>query len=266
VDATALARDLATMESFPYTDTYGEFVCGAWKSCAAWNGTGAGGHTSLDAYEGPAVLTDLGLQLPYLNDLVNRLFDTSLLRYGRIARLTPGSALVPHRDYLELDSDLIRIHLPLETDDACLNSHEGVVYHMNVGEIWFLDATKTHSAFSAWDRDRTHLVLDFRAPSIDDVMTSGPGDGGIPPERTITRPPLTTEEAEAFVAAGALMKPSTHREFLKIAITALFTRDIAPEEVFTLFESAAERSDDPAVIETVAPMRGYFLHTRPASR
>jgi hypothetical protein len=62
------------------------------------------------------------------------------------------------------------------------------------------------------------------------------------------------------------MKPSTHREFLKIAITALFTRDIAPEEVFTLFESAAERSDDPAVIETVAPMRGYFLHTRPASR
>jgi hypothetical protein len=265
VDTDSLARDLASMESFPYTDTYGDFVCGAWKSCAVWNGTGAGGHTSLDAYDGPAMLTDLGLRLPYLQDLVGHLFDTSLLRYGRIARLTPGSALVPHRDYLELDSDLVRIHLPLETDDACLNSHENVVYHMNVGEIWFLDATKTHSAFSTWDRDRTHLVLDFRTASLDQIMTSIPGQG-IPSSHTITRPPLRVEEAEAFVAAGALMNPTTYREFLKIAITVLFTRDIEPTEVFSLIESAARRSGDPAVIALVAPMRAYFLHERPASR
>jgi L-proline cis-4-hydroxylase len=266
VDTTALARDLATMETFPYTDTYGEFVCGAWKSCAVWNGSGAGEHTSLDAYDGPAVLTDLGRRLPYVQDLVGRLFDTSLLRYGRIARLTPGSALVPHRDYLELDGDLIRIHLPLETDDTCLNSHESTIYHMFVGEIWFLDATKTHSAFSTWDRDRTHLVLDFRAASIAEIMTGDVRDAAIPPARTIARPPLTSAETEAFIAAGALMTPATYREFLKIAITALFTRDIEPVDVFSLLESAAERSGDPEIIDAVAPMRTYFLLARPASR
>ncbi|MEV7040407.1 aspartyl/asparaginyl beta-hydroxylase domain-containing protein [Amycolatopsis sp. NPDC051061] len=259
-----MTQDLQTAERCPYTDTYGEFACGAWKSCAVWNGTGDGLQTSLDAYDGPAVLTDLGKQLPYLEELVNRLFETSLLRYARIARLTPGSALVPHRDYLELESDLIRIHLPLETDDACLNSHENIVYHMEVGEVWFLDATKTHSAYSAWDRDRVHLVLDFHASSIDEVMVAAPSYGGIPAERAISRAPLADAESEAYVAAGALMTHTTHREFLKIAITTLFTRDIEPAEVFTLFEAAALRSGDPAVLAVVEPMRAYFLHTRQA--
>ncbi|QUQ67495.1 aspartyl/asparaginyl beta-hydroxylase domain-containing protein [Kutzneria sp. CA-103260] len=265
VDTEALARDLATMESFPYTNTYGEFACGHWRSCAAWNGSGDGLHTSLDAYDGPAVLTDLGKQLPYVEELVNRLFDVSLLRFGRIARLTPGSVLVPHRDYLELESDLIRIHLPLETDDSCLNSHENVIYHMNLGEIWFLDATKPHSAFSGWDRDRVHLVLDFKADSIGKILADDPAVTGIPADRTVSRPPMTPAESEAYVAAGALMTHVTHREFLKIAITALFTRDIEPTDVFSLFEAAAERSGDPDVLKAIEPMRAYFLHTRPAA-
>jgi hypothetical protein len=265
VDAAALRHDLATMEAFPYTNTYSEFACGAWKSCAVWNGSGDGGQASLDAYVGPALLTELGEQLPYVEKLVGRVFDSSLLRYGRIARLTPGSALVPHRDYLELESNLIRIHLPLETDDTCLNSHENVIYHMNVGEIWFLDATKTHSALSSWNRDRIHLVLDFKADSIDKIMISDPSITGISTERDIARPPMTAAESEAFITAGALMTHATHRDFLKIAITVLFTRNVEPAEVFTLFEAAAERSGKPDVMEAVKPMRAYFLHTRPAA-
>ncbi|MEW2377346.1 aspartyl/asparaginyl beta-hydroxylase domain-containing protein [Micromonospora sp. NPDC047812] len=262
IDADGLATDLDTMASFPYTDKYSDFVCGAWKSCAVWNGTGQGLDAGLDPYEGPAVVTDLGERLPYVRHLVGELFDLSLLKYGRLARLTPGSALVPHRDYLELDTNLIRIHLPLETDESCVSSHNTTLYHMNVGEIWFLDATQAHSAVSDWTKDRTHLVLDFQADSLAACFTGEVQSPSIPSTHQVARQPVDREELAAFERAGVLMDTTNYRDFLKIAIKTMFTRDITPDGVFDLLEGAARHSPAAARLDMIPPMRRYFLLAR----
>ena len=262
VDDEARTADMRTTETLAYTDTYGEFSCGAWKSVAMWNGTGRSLDTALDPYAGPGRITDVGERLPYLRWLVSELFDLSVLRYARIARLTPGSVLVPHRDYLELDSDLIRIHLPLETDDSCLNSDETTIYHMDVGEIWFLDATRTHSALSGWDRDRTHLVLDFRAGSLAACFAGDSQVPEIPESRRLPRDPLDPAAVAAFERGGALMDLHNHRDFLKIAIKGLFTRDITPEAVFDLWEAAARHSPVAELATIANEARTYFLLQR----
>jgi len=262
VDREALAADLDVMERFPYTDTYGEFVCGGWKSCAVYNGTARGLDASLDPYDGSALVTDLGRQLPYVRRLVEGMFRMSALKYGRIARLTPGSALVPHRDYLELDSDLVRVHLPLRTHESCVNSHDTTIYHMDVGEVWFLDATSTHSAISGWSKDRVHLVLDFHARSVAECFREAVNDPMIPRSRVRQRRPVEQLELDAFAESGVLMTMANVRDYFRIAIKALFDRALSPDDVFSLFEAAVARSGSAELGELVAPMRTYFLLAR----
>lgn len=262
LDDAALGADLHTLEKFPYTDTYGEFSCGAWKSIAVWNGTGHGLDTSLDSYTGDGRVTDMGHQLPYLRHLMEEHFDLSLLRYARVARLTPGSVLIPHRDYLELNSNLIRIHVPLETDSSCLNSDETTIYHMDAGEIWYLDATRTHSALSGWDRDRVHLVMDFRAESLAACFAGDCGLPEIPSARRLPRRLVDPAALTAFEHAGKLMDLHNHRDYLKIAIKTLFTSEISPEDVFDLWEAAARHSQKPELVDITTAARTYFLLQR----
>src|SRR5580692_6936812 len=112
---------------------------------------------------GKAERSVLGASLRYIEDMVERTFATDRLQMMR-AYLLQDALLLPHCDYVEFKKDaarMVRLHVPLVTNPRALHSEEDTVYHMRVGEVWYLDVTRVHSACNGANLPRVSLVLDF---------------------------------------------------------------------------------------------------------
>ncbi|WP_344659492.1 aspartyl/asparaginyl beta-hydroxylase domain-containing protein [Catenulispora subtropica] len=267
LDAERLAEDLRRAEGFAYNDSYSEFICGAWRSCMLWNRSGDLADTRLEDFSGPGRITPYGAQLPYLFEVIGDVFQTESLKFARLARLTPGSVLVPHRDYLELEDDLIRIHLPIQTSRDCYSSEDDTIYQMRHGELWFLDATRPHSAASFTDRDRVHLILDFAVDDVSEVFTEGfeqtcldlhgLSGGEVPPDNIVTRAELLPGERESYVALAGVLSTENYEDVLAMVIKKFFKSELAVTDVFGWFGRIAEASGQP---ELVARVRRHEEH------
>lgn len=263
LDRARLSADLAAAEQFGYNDSYSEFICGSWRSCMLWNRTGDLTDAQLEDYRGAARITGYGGQLPYLTELVERTFRTDLLKFGRLARLTPGSVLVPHRDYLELEDDLTRLHIPLQTGPECFSSEDETVYQMAFGELWFLDATRAHSAASYADRDRVHLILDFATPDLAGVLRSGevPREG-IPQDSVVPRRPLKEGERESFLALAGVIGPGNFQDVLAIVIKRYFEAELAVSDVFGWLGAIAGAAGQPDLVARARRQEEHCLVSR----
>ncbi|WP_158932498.1 aspartyl/asparaginyl beta-hydroxylase domain-containing protein [Acidisphaera sp. S103] len=99
--------------------------------------------------------------IPYLTGLISREFATDRLRWARLMRVAGNGCVIPHRDFLEFSQPFTRLRICLKTNPQAWNSEEGRLFHMRVGEVWHLDATRVHSAACFSPEPRVHLVLDF---------------------------------------------------------------------------------------------------------
>jgi hypothetical protein len=253
LDTARLEADLGATGQFCCSDAYSEFICGEWRSCMLWNKTGDVEDNFLVDYDRPARLTPYGARMPYLVEVLGQMFDLERLRFARLAKLTPGSVLVPHRDYLELKEDLTRVHIPLATDGACFSSEEDMVYQMRRGEIWYMDATQVHSAANFSRKPRTHLILDFTDVEHIEMVLRRPvyGPRRIPPENIVPRKPLGPGEREAFFSLARVIDPTNYRDVLTVLIKKFFTTDIAVAAVFDWLLEIARRSGNPEVAARV---------------
>lgn len=244
VDAERAAADLAAVEPFGYLVAYDEFVCGSWRTCMLWNANGEADDTEIKDYEGPAKMTRFGARVGYVRELLEATFDLEELRFARLARLGPGSVIVPHRDFLELDSTLTRIHVPLETADTCYASEESTIYRMRLGEVWSLDATRPHSIANFSSGNRTHLLLDFATDPESHVVPDG-ADDWIPDDAVVPRRPLYPGEREAFLRLAEIVDPTNVRDVLSMLIRRYFVAEMEVTDVFRwLSEIVAETGDD----------------------
>lgn len=243
IDKGRAVSDLERMEPGGYLDSYTEFVCGSWRTCMLWNASGDGADSRLHDYAGRAQLTEYGRKLGYLDELISEHFHLENLRFARLARLGPGSVVVPHRDYLELDDELTRIHIPLETDEDVFTSEQETVYRMRFGEVWFLDATKIHSIGSFSAHNRTHLILDFPATEPSSVVRIGePEPESLPAESIVPRRPLEPGEKDAFLALSKIIDPASFRDVMAMIIRRYFAAEIDAAEVFTWLRDIAAAS------------------------
>src|SRR4051794_25274092 len=201
IDQERLAADLAQVEHHSFVDSYTEFVCGSWRTCMLWNPSGDSSDSLIRDYAGSPRPTEYGRKLGYIAQLMKDNFDLDKLRFARLTRLMPDTVVVPHRDYLELDKDLVRIHVPLETDAGAYTSEEETIYRMGLGEVWFLDATKVHSIANFSKTNRTHLLLDFGGDDPHQVVrANAPHPEHMPPDSLIARRPLSPGERDEFLA------------------------------------------------------------------
>lgn len=92
----------------------------------------------------------------------------------RLMRLSPGGGeLQRHTDNCDPDAgtapgQLLRIHIPIQTNpkvEFCCWSQRGQQQKVNmkIGEVWYLDTRKPHTAINYGDRDRIHLVMDVES-------------------------------------------------------------------------------------------------------
>ncbi|MEV6409928.1 aspartyl/asparaginyl beta-hydroxylase domain-containing protein [Kribbella sp. NPDC051718] len=260
-DDARLAQDLAVMDRLPYFDSYSDFAFGrAQRGAMLWNSDGTLKTSLISDYPGSAQPTEHGRALPYVSELITALFRIEYLKFARLLVLPPGCVMVPHRDYLELDKDMIRIHLPLRTSERCFSSQGDRVFHMRAGEMWFLDASRTHTVASFWDVERIHLTCDFVAGSVQDVlMTPAEWVPGVPAENVVERRPLLAEESEALLGLAHLIDLNNYRDIMAMLTKLHFGADIQADDIFVWMKKIAAASGRPEVLERVTQEADYYL-------
>lgn len=80
---------------------------------------------------------------------------------GEVATLVPGVELGWHRDPQWFHDNSVRLHVPVITNDKCLQLWENEEFHMMAGMLYELNNRVPHSARNSGDQDRTHLILDL---------------------------------------------------------------------------------------------------------
>jgi hypothetical protein len=97
---------------------------------------------------------------PYIESILDS-FDCDKQRV-RISALLPGKNIYWHMDYKEsVDSDLVRLHIPVVTSDDV----EFQICHEDcrwkAGELWYGDFTFPHRVRNGGTTTRIHLVIDL---------------------------------------------------------------------------------------------------------
>ena len=90
----------------------------------------------------------------------------------RFMRLEAGKVIGKHTDKIDKDigfddGDIIRIHMPIRTNDNVVftlyentKDKDGTEYNLKTGHYYYTDVTKSHAVRNTSDIDRIHLVAD----------------------------------------------------------------------------------------------------------
>lgn len=261
-----LAADLATLAKSRFSSEYSDFACGRWEFCMLRNQSGKQEEERVVVHDTLAVATPLGQSLPYLDELLETHFDRDAIRYARIIRVSENACIIPHRDYLELDGKFVRLHLVLDTNERCANTEENNIFHMRLGEVWFLDASLPHSAGCFSTTPRLHLVVDI--------------DGARPPEEVIrnvkqplaqnavvdTRKEWTKEALESVLGFSEIISAANYREFVAILAKIHFFYQVGCEDMYGWLKEICRRHGDPALIEKSELLERFYLIDRAAGQ
>jgi Aspartyl/Asparaginyl beta-hydroxylase len=83
------------------------------------------------------------------------------LQAVRLMRLTPGSVIKQHHDNdLSFEQGMVRIHIPVVTNDSVDFRLNGARCIMAAGTSWYLRLSDPHSVANRGTSDRVHLVID----------------------------------------------------------------------------------------------------------
>jgi hypothetical protein len=268
LDDARLAPELAALLACNVTsEAYSEFKIGNWRTVVLWNTSGRDNDGLIAASEVTARPTPRARSLDYLNELIEQTFDVGRLRLVRAHVLEDG-VLIPHRDFLELAPDeprWCRLHLPIATSSACLHSEEDNVFHMRRGEVWFLDASLTHSACNSGVTPRVSLCLDF---ALGDAALGNAAIETLVVDRSRLRPttpvviarePLDRQFHAALRDLAKLLNRANYREVLNFLARVHFYKAVDINEFFTWIVELSSAAGDH---ELTAKMDGFVRFLR----
>jgi len=76
-------------------------------------------------------------------------------------RLAPGSVIKEHHDHdLSFEQGMVRIHIPVATNEGVDFRLNGARVAMPAGSSWYLRLSDPHSVANRGAADRVHLVID----------------------------------------------------------------------------------------------------------
>lgn len=263
-----LARDLATIASFPtLIEEYKEFGTGTWKNHSLWNNDGDFKNTQYQDFATPALVTELGKQLPYINQLIFDHFDTSYLKMVRARNLINGF-VVPHKDFVELErakNHYLRVFIPLENNVDAYHSDEESVFQMQKGEIWRLDASIVHAAANFGHDSRVHLCLDFQLPEASSPFASiyldqKLADTKVAPTFPQRESYAGLEEKLNYLAKN--IKKDTVLDTLVELSKIHFQFDVSIKDCYDWLLAVAEKSGSFAIVNKCKQLKTYMTENR----
>ncbi len=79
----------------------------------------------------------------------------------RIHTLEPKASIRPHKDLgYSFEQGLVRIHIPVRTNDNVYLLVNGERIKMNAGECWYCNFNEIHEVKNNSDEPRIHLIMD----------------------------------------------------------------------------------------------------------
>lgn len=101
-------------------------------------------------------------KLPELKNIVSQLGEENIVGINYF-NLEANSNLHEHRDMNgNLLFGIVRIHIPLKTNEQAFMFIEKVKYHLSIGTAWALDTSGLHSLSNGPLDNRIHLVVDIK--------------------------------------------------------------------------------------------------------
>lgn len=102
-----------------------------------------------------------------LKHLIEPLMEAiALEQLGRVllVKLKPGGHVKAHSDEGRYADFYSRFHIPVITNEGCVNTTGGEAVHWPVGTAWWFNHKQVHTADNAGDTDRVHLIVDAVSP------------------------------------------------------------------------------------------------------
>lgn len=260
VNYNALKRDIATIRGFAMNQAYSEYAIGIWRTCILWNKTGLSMDDLSEEYDGHANITDLGIQLPYINNLINTYFNIRYMISARIFEACNVGFILPHRDYLDLKKGFTRLHIPLVTNTACMNSEEDIVFHMRQGEVWYIDGNEIHSGVCFSKTSRLHLVLDFDPDTIiDELVTDSSILNPDLKAQFIIRQPIDNCVLESITSISNLINDINFMDIMGILGKLHFKWHVSSALMYDWLIEIMGRSSDKELLHRSIQMKSYFI-------
>lgn len=260
VSSFVTLAELEAALALEYHDNYSAFVFGSWVNCVLWNGSGDSRDCELRVYDGEGRETEHLRKLPGLRSLIEHCFETERLRWLRLFR-QDGGVLLPHVDFIGMGDGYLRLHVPLLTHPGALHSEEGEVYHMHAGEVWFLEASRLHSAGNLSGATRLSLCADFDAGVAPESLVSeaarAAGAGRRP--EVVGRPPLMPEDKRLLDGLTDDLRRGHMREVLARLIRVHLERQVASSSVFEWLDQLAAATGDAKVVGQAKEFRRLAL-------
>ncbi|MGW6704153.1 aspartyl/asparaginyl beta-hydroxylase domain-containing protein [Streptomyces sp. NPDC054956] len=264
-----LAADIARLEELPHPqDKYDEFTAGKWTNMPLLNVSGKrddGVFRDADSAPKPTSLLD---EVPHIADVVNRCFSQERLFMARLRNVVDWS-IIPHRDFLELadpSDNYYRVLITLQDNPYCVNSEEDMVFRMEKGQVWFLDAANMHSAVNPSTLSRWTLCLDFKTGSDfspEDIFADGSlYDPTIEPT-LLERQPISSRLDPGLVRHFAsLITPHNLKDIAFALGKVHFTKDITVGQSWDWMIDIAKASGHDEVIDRVEGAVEFFTGAR----
>lgn len=81
-----------------------------------------------------------------------------------IVKLKPGGHVSAHDDQGTYADHFARFHIVLSSNPGCTQSCGGQEQAFEVGDAWWFDHKKVHTADNTGDTDRVHIIFDATSP------------------------------------------------------------------------------------------------------
>lgn len=262
LDDDRLRSDISTLLTFPFNRGYSDYARGnpGWQNCVLMNHSGDPSDIVFGGHDGPPVATPLLDQLPYVQELLASTWKSEHLMWARIFMCQDGM-LVPHRDYLDLPEDeFTRVHIPLQLGDASMHAERGTVFRMRKGEVWFIDGTVNHSAYSYDHAPRIYLSADLRAgvPFEDLFVDPEMSVTDVQPD-VVELPSLPDDFDVTIEGLSKVLGADTMHDVIGLLSKVHFNHAAECGDTYEWLIDAAERTGDSALIEYALGTRKFFL-------
>jgi Aspartyl/Asparaginyl beta-hydroxylase len=139
-----------------------QYYEGAWRGVALRASSGRANQLYTPAQEtADAIDTPVLDRCPYFRQVLAAF--ACPIHTARLLSLEPGSKILEHTDdFLSGEDGLLRVHIPITTDERVDFFVGGERLMMNEGEAWCIDFSLPHHVTNGSDKDRSHLVIDCR--------------------------------------------------------------------------------------------------------
>ena len=162
-DAALLKEDLEQVLESDWVRHFNrQYYEGIWKGLALRSTSGRANQLHTPPVETAEALdTPVLTRCPYFQQVLAA-FNCPI-HTARLLSLGPGARILEHKDdFLGGEHGLLRMHIPITTDERVEFVVGGNTLVMKEGEAWCIDFSQPHRVTNDSDRDRVHLIIDCR--------------------------------------------------------------------------------------------------------